>query len=65
MKASAQTASALDAAAAGTLAWLRHEFAGGAASATLALPLCVGFGLHAFAPLGPAYANRLIFELEH
>lgn len=39
------------------LAWLRHEFAGGAASATLALPLCIGFGLWAFAPLGPRYAH--------
>ncbi|MBE0613671.1 MAG: SLC26A/SulP transporter family protein [Burkholderiales bacterium] len=39
------------------LSWLRHEFAGGAASAALALPLCIGFGLYAFAPLGPAYAH--------
>ena len=39
------------------LAWLRHEFAGGAASAALALPLCIGFGLYAFAPLGPTYAH--------
>lgn len=41
----------------GTLAWLRHEFAGGAASAALTLPLCIGFGLYAFSPLGPAYAH--------
>ena len=42
---------------AGTLAWLRHEFAGGVASAALALPLCIGFGLYAFSPLGPGYAR--------
>ena len=41
----------------GLLAWLRHELAGGAASAALALPLCIGFGLYAFSPLGPAYAH--------
>jgi MFS superfamily sulfate permease-like transporter len=40
-----------------TLSWLRHEFAGGAASAALALPLCIGFGLYAFSPLGPSYAR--------
>ncbi len=39
------------------LTWLRHEFAGGAASAVLALPLCIGFGLYAFSPLGPGYAR--------
>ena len=35
----------------------RREIAGGAASATLALPLCIGFGLYSFAPLGPSYAH--------
>jgi SulP family sulfate permease len=57
LKTSAETASVFDATVAGTLAWLRHEFAGGAASAALALPLCIGFGLYAFAPLGQAYAQ--------
>jgi sulfate permease, SulP family len=42
---------------AGTLSWLRHEIAGGAASAALALPLCIGFGLYAFSPLGSEYAR--------
>ena len=39
------------------LASLRHEIAGGVASTALALPLCIGFGLYAFSPLGPAYAG--------
>ncbi len=54
---SEETASAPAAILTGALARLRHEFAGGAASAALALPLCIGFGLYAFAPLGPAYAR--------
>jgi len=52
-----ETANAIGAGVAGTLARLRRDFAGGAASAALALPLCIGFGLYAFSPLGPGYAH--------
>lgn len=57
MNTSSVTARASAISAASALAWLRHEFAGGVASAALALPLCIGFGLYAFAPLGPGYAS--------
>ena len=42
---------------AGAFARLRHELAGGVAAASLALPLCIGFGLFAFSPLGASYAH--------
>ena len=36
---------------------LRHEFAGGFASAIVTLPLSIGFGLFALSPLGERYAG--------
>ena len=36
---------------------LRHEFAGGFASAVVTLPLSIGFGLFALSPLGDRYAG--------